>query len=132
MFTDGETSLRSFMKITRDALEMAIAAAGESEMPLVLAGHRGVITDIVIDRSRCEFNSWAGRFTIELPVGIHRYGKVITTVDKKLGPGYNLVVDANGYRFLDPDGKEVEVEVVAASPVPDEDMRILDESGFTG
>jgi len=120
------------MKINRDALDMAVAAAGESEMPLVLAGHRGVITDVVIDRSRCEFNSWAGRITIELPVGIHRYGKVITGVDRKLGPGYNLVVDAGGYRFLGPDGREVAIEVVEASPVPDEDLRILDESELTG
>ncbi len=119
------------MKIARDALDMAVAAAGESEMPLILAGHRGVITDIVIDRSRCEFNTWAGRITIELPAGIHRYGKVITGVDRKLGPGYNLVVDARGYRFLDPDGKEVVVEVVEASPVPDEDLRMLDESELT-
>jgi hypothetical protein len=119
------------MKITREALEMAIAAAGESKMPLILTGHRSVITDVVIDRSYCLFDTWATRFPSELPVGIRRYGKVITKADSELGPGYNMVVDENGYRFLDQDGKEVKVEALEVSPFIDEDIRILDECELT-
>jgi hypothetical protein len=119
------------MKITREALEMAIAAAGESKMPLILTGHRSVITDVVIDRSYCQFDTWAVRFPSELPVGIRRYGKVLTRSDRELGPGYNMVVDDSGYRFLDPDGKEVKIEILEVSPFNDEDTRVLDDSEFT-
>jgi hypothetical protein len=109
------------MKITREALDMAIAAAGESKMPLILTGHKSVITDVVIDRSYCKFDTWAVRFMSELPVGIRRYGKVITKADRELGPGYNMIVDENSYRFLDPDGKEVKIEILEVSPFADED-----------
>jgi hypothetical protein len=119
------------MKITREALEMAVAAAGDSKMPLILTGHRSVITDVVIDRSYCMFDTWAVRFPSELPFGVRRYGKVITKADSELGPGYNLVVDENGYRFLDPDGKEVKIEIIEVSPFNDEDSRVLDECELT-
>ncbi len=120
------------MKITREALEMAIAAAGDSKMPLILTGHRSVITDVVIDRSYCKFDTWATRFPSELPFGVRHYGKVITKADSELDPGYNLVVDENGYRFLDQDGKEVKIEVLEVSPFTDEDNRMLDECELSG
>jgi hypothetical protein len=66
-----------------------------------------------------------------LPVGIRRYGKVITKADSELGPGYNLVVDENGHSFLDSDGKEVEIEGLEVSPFIDEDIRMLDECELT-
>ena len=118
------------MKITREALEMAIAAAGDSKMPLILTGQKSVITDVVIDKSYCKFDTWATRFPSELPFGIRRYGKVFTKKDRELGPGYNMAVDENGYRFLDPDGKEVKIEILEVSPFQDEDTRVLDESGL--
>jgi hypothetical protein len=120
------------MKITRDALEMAVVAAGESKMPLILTGRRSVITDVVIDKSYCKFDTWAVRFPSELPFGIRRYGKVLTKHDTELGPGYNMVVDEKGYRFLDPDGKEVKIEIMEVSPFNDEDFRVLDECELTG
>jgi len=119
------------MKITREALDMAIAAAGESKMPLILTGHRSVITDVVIDKSYCKFDTWATRFPSELPFGIRRYGKVLTKNDRELDPGYNLVVDENGYKFLDPDGNEVKIEVLEVSPFND-DVGVLDECELTG
>jgi hypothetical protein len=119
------------MKITREALEMAIAAAGDSKMPLILTGQKSVITDVVIDRSYCKFDTWAATFPSELPVGMRRYGKVITKADSEPGPGYNLVVDESSYRFLDPDGKEVNIEILEISPFNDEDTRVLDECGLT-
>lgn len=115
------------MKITRGALETAVAAAGDSKMPLILTGHKSVITDVVIDQSYCKFDTWVARFPSELSIGIRRYGKVITRADKELSPGYNLVVDEKGYKFLDQDGKEVEVGVLEASPFSDEDSQALDE-----
>jgi hypothetical protein len=120
------------MKITRETLEMAIAAAGDSKMPLILTGQKSVITDVVIDRLYCKFDTWAATFPSELPVGMRRYGKVITKADSELGPGYNLVVDENGYRFLDPDGNEVKIEILEISPFNDEDIRVLDECELTG
>jgi hypothetical protein len=120
------------MKITREALEMAIAAAGESKMPLILTGHRSVITDVVIDRSYCKFDTWAVRFPSELPFGIRRYGKVLTKNDSEIGPGYNLVVDEKGYRFLDTDGREVKIEILETSPFNDDDIHVLDECELTG
>lgn len=120
------------MKITREALDMAIAAAGESKMPLILTGHRSVITDVVIDRSYCKFDTWAVRFPSELPFGIRRYGKVLTKNDSELGPGYNLAVDENGYQFFDSDGKKVKIEILEASPFNEEDTRVLDDCGLAG
>ncbi len=75
------------MKITREALEMAIAAAGDSKMPLILTGRKSVITDVVIDKLYCKFDTWAATFPSELPVGMRRYGKVITKADSELGAG---------------------------------------------
>ncbi len=101
------------MKITEDALETAIAAAKESEVPLILAGEKGVITDVVIDQANMQFDTWAGQLPIGgLAAGTWRYGKVITRDDHDLGAGYNLVVDESGYKFLDPDGKKVRVRVI--------------------
>jgi hypothetical protein len=120
------------MKITREALEMAIAAAGESKMPLILTGHRSVITDVTIDRSYCKFDTWAVRFPSDLPFGIRRYGKVLTKHDREFGPGYNMIVDEGGYRFLDPDGNEVKIEVLEVSPFNDDDVPVLDECELTG
>lgn len=116
------------MKITKDALETAIAAAAESKMPLILTGHKGVITDVVIDSSYCTFDTWSVRFPGVLPFGVRRYGKVITKRDSEPGPGYNLVVDDNGRRFLDEDGNEVRVEVLEVSPFKDDDTPLLDDA----
>ena len=93
------------MQILGDAFELAKAAARDSEVRLYLVGDRGVITDVLIggfdDTERCM-----------IPVGMHRYGKVITAHDPFRGPGCNLLEEGGRWRFVDDCGDEVQVEVV--------------------
>jgi hypothetical protein len=105
------------MKITEDALEMAKAAAKDTEVPLWLVGSRSVITDVMIAPSPDEFDTSAGMLPGMMPAGIRRYGKVITKADPDLEPGYNLVEEQGAWKFLDEDGKEALVRVVQS---PDE------------
>jgi hypothetical protein len=93
------------VKILRDTLELAVAAGKESETALWLVGDRDVITDVVVayadDPERCA-----------IPVGMHRYGNVVSKGYPFRGPGYNLIVDDGGWRFVDDCNDEVAVEVV--------------------
>jgi len=100
------------MKITEDALEMAKAAARESEVPLWLVGEKSTITDVMIAPERQEFDTSAGMLPSMMPAGVRRYGKVITKDDRQLEPGYNLVEADGAWKFLDDQGKEVYVRVV--------------------
>ena len=104
------------MKITADALEMAKASARESEVPLILVGERSVITDVMIAPDPKAYDTSAGQLISMLPVGIRRYGKVVTKASQDLEPGYNLIEDENGnWKFVDEDGKEVHVPVVESA-----------------
>lgn len=104
------------MKIVREAYETAIAAAKDSELPLLLVGDKGVITDIMV------IPAWdSGDWTMTkqryiLPVGVHLYGKVITVNDKDLGPGLNLVEENGQWKFIDMDKNEVQVEIIEGEP----------------
>ena len=93
------------MKIRRDTLELALATAKDSEVPLWLAGDEGVITDVVIacydDAERCA-----------IPFGMLRYGKVVTKHDPFRGPGCNLIVEGNRWRFVDDCGDPVTVDLL--------------------
>lgn len=103
------------MKITQDALEMAKAAAKDSEVPLWLVGNKSVITDVMIAPSPGEFDTSAGMLPGMMPAGIRRYGKVITKIDRDFEPGYNLVVENDTGKFLDENGKEIPVRVVESA-----------------
>jgi hypothetical protein len=103
------------VKITADALEMAKASAKESEVPLILVGERSVITDVMIAPDPKAYDTSAGQLVNMLPVGIRRYGKVITRDDPDLEPGYNLIEENGNWKFVDDDGKEVCVQVVEAA-----------------
>lgn len=93
------------MKILKGALEMARAAAQDSEVPLWLVGDGGLVTDVVIA-------NFASYRRCMIPVGMHRYGKVITKLDRTLEPGLNLVGKNGEWRFVDEDGAPVPVDVV--------------------
>lgn len=103
------------MKITADALEMAKASARESEVPLILVGERSVITDVMIAPDPKAYDTSAGQLISMLPVGIRRYGKVVTRASQDLEPGYNLIEVDGEWKFLDGDGKEVHVPVVESA-----------------
>ena len=104
------------MKITADALEMAKASARESEVPLILVGERSIITDVMIAPDPKVYDTSAGQLISMLPVGIRRYGKVITKASQDLEPGYNLIEDEHGeWKFVDEDGKEVQVPIVESA-----------------
>jgi hypothetical protein len=100
------------MKIMEDALEMAKAAAKDSEVPLWLVGEKSTITDVMIAPERKEFDTSAGMLPSMMPAGVRRYGKVITPHDKDLEPGYNLLEKNGDWKFVDADGKELSVRVV--------------------
>ena len=100
------------MKITEDALEMAKASAKDSAVPLWLVGEKSTITDVMISPERQEYDTSAGMLPSMMPAGVRRYGKVITPTDKDLEPGYNLVEEDGGWKFVDGDGKELPVRVV--------------------
>lgn len=103
------------MKITADALEMAKVSARESEVPLILVGERSVITDVMIAPDPKAYDTSAGQLVSMLPVGIRRYGKVITKDYPELEPGYNLIEENGEWKFVDVDGKEVQVPVVESA-----------------
>ena len=106
------------MKITEDALEMAEAAAKESEVPLWLVGEKSTITDVMIAPKRQDFDTSAGMLPSMMPAGVRRYGKVITKNDRELEPGFNLVEQDGAWKFVDENGRELYVRVV-----PSEDDR---------
>jgi hypothetical protein len=102
------------MKITKDALEMARAAAKESEVPLWLVGEKSTITDVMIAPERRDFDTSAGMLPSMMPAGVRRYGKVITKNDKDFEPGYNLIEENGAWKFVDEDGKPLSVRVVSS------------------
>ena len=103
------------MKITEDALEMARAAAKDSEVPLWLVGEKSTITDVMIAPERQEFDTSAGMLPSMMPAGVRRYGKVITKGDRQLEPGYNLIADEDSWQFVDENGNPLSVRVVASA-----------------
>lgn len=100
------------MKIEREAYETAVAAGRESEMPLLLIGDRGVITDILVVPCMDSADYSLTRLKYILPLGVHRYGKVITRHDTNPGPGLNLAEKDGRWAFFDMDGNEADVEVI--------------------
>jgi hypothetical protein len=100
------------MKIEREAYETAIAAGKDSEMPLLLIGDRGVITDVMVIPCFDSADWSMTKLSYIMPMGVHRYGKVITKNDKALGPGVNLIEEDGRWKFIDMDKNEVPVEVV--------------------
>ena len=122
------------MKIVREAYEIAVAAGKESEVPLLLVGDKGVITEVLVI-PYCYSADWSmTRLRYIVPMGIHRYGKVITKNDDKLGPGLNLIEEDGRWKFIDLDRNEVHVEIVDGDPQKDVRAEALieglDESNF--
>jgi hypothetical protein len=115
------------MKIVREAYDTAIAAGKESEVPLLLIGDKGVITEILII-PYCQSADWSmTRLRYIVPMGIHRYGKVITKNDDKLGPGLNLIEENGRWKFIDLDRNEVPVDIIEGEPQKDEQSEALFE-----
>ena len=110
------------MKIEREAYETAVAAGKDSEMPLLLIGDKGVITDVMVVPCMDSADYTMTRLRYIVPMGVHRYGKVITKNDKNLGPGLNLIEENGTWKFLDMDKNEVEVEVVEGLPREESDL----------
>lgn len=107
------------MKITENAFEMAKASAKESEVPLWLVGVKSTITDVLIAPPPQDWDTSAGMLPSMMPAGVRRYGKVITPGDKDLEPGYNLVEQDGAWKFVDENGKELPVRVVASADESD-------------
>ena len=119
------------MKITRDAYDMATASAKEADVPLILVGSKGVITDVMISPTEAEFDTSAGMLPSMMPAGIRRYGKIITKTDTDLEAGYNLIEENGQWKFVDDSGNDVSVEIVDTPPEDeksDEILEGLDES----
>ncbi|HEY3423030.1 MAG TPA: hypothetical protein VGK13_07695 [Methanocellaceae archaeon] len=118
------------MKITRDAYDMATAAAKETDVPLILVGSKGVITDVMISPTEAEFDTSAGMLPSMMPAGIRRYGKIITRTDTDLEAGYNLIEENGQWKFVDDSGHDVSVEIVdtPADEKYDELLEGLDET----
>lgn len=100
------------MKIEREAYETAVAAGKDSEMPLLLVGDKGVITEVMVIPCFDSADWSMTRLRYIVPMGIHRYGKVITKNDEAPGPGVNLIERDGKWKFIDMDRNEVEIEIV--------------------
>ena len=115
------------MKIFRDAYDTAIAAGKDSEVPLLLIGDKGIVTEILVI-PYCYSADWSmTRLRYIVPMGIHRYGKVITKNDDKLGPGLNLIEENGRWKFIDMDRNEVPVDIIEGEPQKDEQPDALFE-----
>ena len=114
------------MKITRDAYDMAIASAAEADVPLILVGEKGLITDVMISPSEAEFDTSAGMLPSMMPAGVRRYGKIITKADSDLEAGYNLVEESGQWKFVDDEGHEVRVEIVDTPHEDEKPERLLE------
>jgi hypothetical protein len=108
------------MKIEREAYEMAVAVGKDSEMPLLLIGDKGVITDVMVIPCMDSADYTMTRLRYIVPMGVHRYGKVITKNDTQLGPGLNFIEQDGAWKFIDMDKNEVPVEVVEGEPRKEE------------
>ena len=110
---------------------MATASAKEADVPLILVGSKGVITDVMISPTEAEFDTSAGMLPSMMPAGIRRYGKIITKTDTDLEAGFNLVEEGGQWKFVDDSGNDVSVEIVDTPPEDeksDEILEGLDES----
>jgi hypothetical protein len=114
------------MKITKDAYDMATASAKEADVPLILVGSKGVITDVMISPTEAEFDTSAGMLPSMMPAGIRRYGKIITKTDKDLEAGYNLIEEGGQWKFVDDSGNDVSVEIVDTPPEDEKSDEILE------
>ncbi|HTY91738.1 MAG TPA: hypothetical protein VMC84_11230 [Methanocella sp.] len=110
------------MKIEREAYETATAAGRESEVPLLLIGDKGVITDVMVIPCMSSADYSMTRLKYITPMGVHRYGKVITKNDKSLGPGLNLIEEDGRWKFIDMDKNEVQVEIIEGPPRKEENV----------
>jgi hypothetical protein len=110
------------MKIEREAYETAVAAGKDSEIPLLLIGDKGVITDVLVVPCMDSADYSMTRLRYIIPMGVHRYGKVITKNDKGLGPGLNLIEEDGRWKFIDMDRNEVPVEIVEGPPRKEENV----------
>ena len=115
------------MKIVREAYETAIAAGKESEVPLLLVGDNGVITEVMVVPCFDSADWSMTKLRYIVPMGIHRYGKVITRNDKSLGPGLNLIEKDGGWKFIDMDSNEVQVEIIDDTSPRSGDTEASDE-----
>ena len=115
------------MKIIREAYETAIAAGKESEVPLLLVGDNGVINEVMVVPCFDSADWSMTKLRYIVPMGIHRYGKVITKNDNSLGPGLNLIEENGAWKFIDMDKNDVEVEIIDDSNPRSGDVEALDE-----
>ena len=116
------------MKIIREAYETAIAAGKESEMPLLLTGDNGIITEVMVVPCFDSADWSMTKLRYIVPMGIHRYGKVITKNDKSLGPGLNLIEEGGVWKFLDMDKNEVHVDIIEDTTSGPKDTTSFDET----
>ncbi len=110
------------MQIEREAYETAIAAGKDSEVPLLLTGDKGIITDIIVVPCMDSADYTMTRLKFIVPMGMHRYGKVITKNDTKLGPGLNLIEEGGRWKFIDMDRNEVQVDIIEGPPRQEENV----------
>jgi len=110
------------MKIEREAYETATAAGSESEVPLLLVGDKGIITDVLVVPCMDSADYSLTRLKYLIPMGVHRYGKVITKNDNNPGPGLNLIEEGGRWKFIDMDKNEVPVEVIEGPPRKEENV----------
>ena len=110
------------MQIEREAYETAIAAGRDSEVPLLLTGENGIITDIIVVPCMNSADYTMTRLKFIVPMGMHRYGKVITRNDTKLGPGLNLIEENGRWKFIDMDRNEVQVDIIEGTPRIEENV----------
>ena len=105
------------VKIVREAYETAIAAGKDSEVPLLLVGDNCIIREVLVVPCFDSADWSMTKLRYIVPMGIHRYGKVITKNDKSLGPGLNLIEENGAWKFIDMDRNEVPVEIIE-DPAP--------------
>jgi hypothetical protein len=114
------------MKISRSAYEVAMASAGEADVPLILTGSKGLITDVTVSPSP-EIDTSAGMLPSMMPAGLRRYGKVVTKNDEELEAGYNLIKKDDQWVFVDEDGSPQQVEIVDLEGEDEDDTAVLEE-----
>ncbi|MGA9139765.1 MAG: hypothetical protein WBZ29_06050 [Methanocella sp.] len=114
------------MKILRETLELARVTAKESEVPVWLVGRNGAIREILViptaisgpQLTMSRLNSYdrsSDDTPFMIPVGMHRYGKVLTEYDPFPDTGYNLVEKDGRWRFVDEAGDDLSVTVVESA-----------------
>jgi hypothetical protein len=115
------------LKIVREAYETAIAAGKESKVPLLLVGDNGIIEEVLVVPCFDSADWSMTKLRYIVPMGIHRYGKVITKNDSNLGPGLNLIEENGVWKFIDMDRNEVAVEIIEDPASRSGDAEAFDE-----